>query len=128
MLRAIYGRPGQGPVEASTEAEIATFFKERQGCLWVDLESPSDAERGILERVFAFHRLAIENCLLQSNHPRIDDYGDYFYLVVHGVTATGAGTLQGEPRIRLQEIDAFLGDHFLVPYHASTNTSIDGVR
>ena len=128
MLRAIYGRPGQGPVEASTEAEIATFFKERQGCLWVDLESPSDAERGILERVFAFHRLAIENCLLQSNHPRIDDYGDYFYLVVHGVTSTGAGTLQGEARIRLREIDAFLGEHVLVTYHAGTNTSIPAVR
>ena len=128
MLKAIYARPGQPPVEASTEAEIAAFFKERQGCLWVDLESPSDAERGILERVFAFHRLAIENCLLQSNHPRIDDYGDYFYLVVHGVTSTGAGTLQGEPRIRLQEIDAFLGEHFLVTYRAGTNAAIDQVR
>ncbi|HVE38842.1 MAG TPA: magnesium/cobalt transporter CorA [Planctomycetota bacterium] len=128
MLKAIYARPGQRPVESASEAEIAAFYQERQGCLWVDLESPSDAERGILERVFAFHRLAIENCLLQSNHPRIDDYGDYFYLVVHGVTTTGAGTLQGEPRIRLQEIDAFLGEHVLVTYHASANAAIDGIR
>ncbi len=128
MLKAIYARPGQRPVESSSEAEIAAFFQERQGCLWVDLESPSDAERGILERVFAYHRLAIENCLLQSNHPRIDDYGDYFYLVVHGVTTTGAGTLQGEARVRLQEIDAFLGEHVLVTYHASANGAMDGVR
>jgi magnesium transporter len=128
MLKAIYSRPGQRPVESSSEEEIGGFFKERQGCLWVDLESPSDAERGVLERVFGFHKLAIDNCLAQSNHPRIDDYGDYLYLVVHGVSSTGAGTLQGEPRIRLQEVDFFLGEHFLVTYHASRNTSIEAVR
>src|SRR5687768_3723604 len=98
MIKAVYARPGQKPVESASEQEIAAFLQERQGCLWVDLESPSDAERGILERVFAFHKLAIENCFAQSNHPRIDDYGDYFYLVVHGVASTGAGTLQGERR------------------------------
>ena len=128
MIKAIYARPGQKPVETSAEQEIAAFHQERQGCLWVDLESPSDAERGILERVFGFHKLAIENCLAQSNHPRIDDYGDYLYLVVHGVSSTGAGTLQGEARIRLTEVDFFLGEHFLVTYHASRNASIEGVR
>jgi len=128
MLKAIYARPGQRPAEATTEEEIAKFFKEGQGCLWVDFESPTDAERGILERVFGFHRLAVENCHAQSNHPRIDDYGDYFYLVVHGVSSTGAGTLQGDPRVRLQEIDFFLGEHVLVTYHAGASPSILAVR
>ncbi len=128
MLKAVYGRPGERPVETTVEAEIAKFFKEGQGCLWGDLESPTEAERGILERVFPFHKLAIENCFAQSNHPRIDDYGDYFYLVVHGVSSTGAGTLQGESRIRLQEIDIFLGEHLLVTYHAGGSASIEAVR
>jgi len=43
------------------------------------------------------------------------------------VTPTGAGMLQGEPRIRLQEVDAFLGEHFLVTYHASATAAIDQV-
>ena len=128
MLKAIYARDGQRPIESSSESEIDAWFKEGRGCLWVDLESPSDEERGILDRVFRFHKLAIENCLTQSNHPRIDDYGDYFYLVVHGVLPTGAGTLQGKPRVALQEIDIFLGEHVLVTYHAGANGSIEAVR
>jgi magnesium transporter len=128
MLKAVYGGPGKRPVESSSEAEISAFFKQGGGCLWVDLESPTDEERAILDRVFGFHKLAIENCFAQSNHPRIDDYGEYFYLVVHGVSATGAGTLQGKARVGLQEIDLFLGEHVLVTYHAGANRSMDAVR
>lgn len=128
MLKAIYARPGQPAITTDSEAEIAKYLKEGQGCLWVDLEAPSDAERGILERVFAFHKLAIENCLALSNHPRIDDYGDYLYLVVHGVSPSRGGTLVGESRVKLTEVDAFLGPTYLVTYHAATDPSITAVR
>ncbi|MBI3857807.1 MAG: magnesium/cobalt transporter CorA [Planctomycetes bacterium] len=128
MLKALYARPGAKAVEAANEAEISAFFREGQGCLWVDLESPSDEERGILERVFGFHKLAIENCFTQSNHPRIDDYGDYFYLVVHGVSPLLGSAPPGEPRVRLKEIDVFLGEHFLVTYRAGDSGSIAAVR
>ena len=128
MLKAIYARPGQKPVETTSEAEIATYFKERQGALWVDLESPSDEERGILERVFAFHKLAIENCFAQSNHPRIDDYGDYYYLVVHGVAAMRGSTVTEGPRVRLKEVDIFLGERVLITYHAGVESAIEAVR
>jgi magnesium transporter len=128
MLKAIYARPGERPVETTSEAEIAKYYKEGHGALWVDLESPSDDERGILERVFGFHKLAIENCFAQSNHPRIDDYGDYFYLVVHGVAAMRGSTVSGEPRLRLKEIDVFLGQHLLVTYHAGVESAIESVR
>jgi len=128
MLKAIYARPGERPVETASEADIAKYYKEGQGCLWVDLESPSDEERGILERVFAFHKLALENCFAQSNHPRIDDYGEYFYLVVHGVGALRGTTVAGEPRLRLKEIDIFLGERLLVTYHAGVEAAIEAVR
>ncbi len=128
MLRAIYARPGERAVETSSEEDIARFHKEAQGALWVDLEAPTDAERGILERVFGFHKLAIENAVALSNHPRIDDYGDYLYLVVHGVVPTHRGGLAGESRVRLVELDAFLGTTYLVTYHAAVEQSVDAVR
>jgi magnesium transporter len=128
MLKAIYSRPGERPVETASEADIAKYFKEGQGALWVDLESPTDDERGILERVFNFHKLAIENCFAQSNHPRIDDYGDYYYLVVHGVAARRGSEVPGGPRLRLKEIDVFLGERFLVTYHAGVEAAIESVR
>jgi magnesium transporter len=128
MLKAIYARPGERPVETTSEADIAKFHKEGQGALWVDLESPTDDERAILERTFNFHRLAVANCFAQSNHPRIDDYGDYFYLVVHGVAAMRGSTVTDGPRLRLKEIDIFLGEHVLVTYHAGVESAVESVR
>lgn len=128
MMRAVYARPGERAVETSSKEDISRFHKEAQGALWVDLEAPTDAERGIPERVFGFHNLAIENAVALSNHPRIDDYGDYLYLVVHGVVPTHRGALAGESWIKLPELDAVLGQTYLVTYHAAAERSIDVVR
>ncbi|MBV8878940.1 MAG: magnesium transporter CorA family protein, partial [Planctomycetaceae bacterium] len=56
------------------------------------------------------------------------DYGEYLYLVVHGVAPTGEGALSGRSRIRMQEIDVFLGRHFVVTYHAGPDPSIEMAR
>jgi magnesium transporter len=127
-VRALYSAVGEQPVEVGTEAEISRLHRLGQGCLWVDLEAPSDEERGILERVFGFHRLAVENCLASSNHPRIDDYGDYLYMVFHGVVAAKGGVLTGGSRVGLVEVDVFLGPRFLLTYHAGTQSAIAAVR
>jgi magnesium transporter len=105
------------------EAEIARLFGEKAGCLWVDLETPTEEERGILSRVFAFHKRAIENCFARTNHPRINDYGDYLFLVFYGVSAPPAGT-----RVGLQEIDIFLGVNFLVTHHEGPDAAIEALR
>jgi len=128
MLKALYYKNGTPHHEVTTEAEVAGLLAAGEGMIWVDLEAPSDVERGILERVFKFHKLAIENAMTLSNHPRIEDYGDYLYLVVHGVTSTGSGGLSGESRISMQEIDIFLGERYVITYHAGTDRSIDSVR
>jgi magnesium transporter len=128
MLRAIYYKSGERPHETSSEEEIVRLRATGVGTLWVDLEAPTDQERGILDRVFKFHKLAIENAAALSNHPRIDDYGDYLYLVVHGVVSTGGGGLSGESRVRMQEIDIFLGERYVLTYHAGTDASIEMAR
>ena len=102
------------------------MLHSEQGMVWVDLESPTDQERGILERVFKFHRLAVENTFSLSNHPRIDDYGEYLYLAVHGIVRR-KGAAIGESRMQLLEIDIFVGKHFLLTYHAAADLSIDTV-
>jgi magnesium transporter len=123
MLTALFARPGERAVPVEGEAEIARLFGEKAGCLWVDLETPTEEERGILSRLFAFHKLAIENCFARTNHPRVNDYGDYLFLVFHGVSAPLA-----EGRVGLQEIDIFLGVNFLVTHHEGPTVAIEALR
>ena len=57
--------------------------------LWVDLADPTPEEtKSILEGVFQFHPLAIEDCTTPNSLPKVEDYEDYLFLVIHGVDYT----------------------------------------
>ena len=53
--------------------------------VWVDLDKPTPEESRILTDVFHFHELAVEDALAESHHPKIESYGDYLYLILHGI-------------------------------------------
>jgi magnesium transporter len=81
--------------------------------IWIDLDSPTAEEaKTILEDVFSFHPLAIEDALSISRYPKIEDYEDYLYLVMHAVA------FNKEEQFRTTELDMFLGKSFLVTHHS----------
>ena len=66
----------------------------------------------LLRDVFHFHPLAIEDALKETHVPKVDDWGDYLYLVFHSIDF--------DPEtddLRLHELDIFLGRNYLVTYH-----------
>ncbi|MEI6564740.1 MAG: magnesium/cobalt transporter CorA [bacterium] len=80
---------------------------------WVDLGECSDEEaKSVLEGVFQFHPLAIEDCFAPSDRAKIEEYDGYLFLVVHAVNY-----LNGE--FKASELDMFIGKNFLVTYHRS---------
>jgi len=60
---------------AARDIDIAALklaCAEKDQVLWVDLENPTDEEtKSILEGVFQFHPLAIEDCVTPSSLPKI---------------------------------------------------------
>lgn len=87
--------------------------------LWVDLEAPTDEEiKLILEGVFAFHPLAIEDCMTPSSLPKIEDYDDYLFMVTHAVDFTRTD------KFATTELDLFLGKEFLVTFHRTPLRSV----
>ena len=69
--------------------------------------------------VFKFHPLAIEDCFEERAHPKIDEYDGYLYIITHGLTA-GATADSSE----IVELDAFLGENFLVTHHSAPSRSV----
>ena len=77
--------------------------------IWVDLDQPTPQEsKLILEEVFNFHPLAIEDCLAVSHLPKIEDYEDYLFLVMHAVD------FSRKDKFVTSEVDFFMGKEFLV--------------
>ena len=87
--------------------------------VWVDLSAPTPDEAKVLTDVFHFHELAIEDALAEIHHPKVESYGDYLYLILHGIDFKAK-----EHAFRTQEIDFFLGPQYLVTFHNGTSRSI----
>ncbi len=91
---------------------LAALRTEPNVMLWVDLASPTaDETRLVLETAFAFHPLAIEDCVTDSPFPKLEEYDDYLYLVMHAVDYSQAG------KFTTTELDLFLGRNFIVTFH-----------
>lgn len=90
--------------------------------IWVDLSDPTPQEsKLILEEVFGFHPLAIEDCLAVSQLPKIEDYEDYLFLVMHAVD------FSRKDKFVTSELDFFLGKEFLVTHHTVPLRSVESV-
>jgi len=101
------------PVEA-----LSLRLQDKQTLVWVDFEAASANEITILSRDFNFHPLAIEDCVAETLLPKIDDFGDYLFLVLHGSRAVE------ERAFDTAEINFFLGENYLVTYHDAPSRSI----
>jgi magnesium transporter len=74
---------------------------------WLDLERPDDDEFSLLEDVFRFHPLAVEDSKQFGQRPKMEDYGDFVFFVVYGAAPP--------PDVdRLVEVHCFYGENFLV--------------
>ena len=102
------------------EVEALRLVRADKGLLlWVDLDNPTDDEiKTILEGVFQFHPLAIEDCMTPSSLPKSEDYEDYLFIVTHAVDFTRT------EKFNTTELDLFLGKDFLVTFHRKTLKSV----
>ena len=105
------------------EIEALRLVRADKGLIvWVDLDQPTAEEiKAVLEGVFAFHPLAIEDCVTPSSLPKIEDYEDYLFMVTHAVDFTR------QDKFASTELDLFLGKEYLVTFHTTPLRSVSAL-
>ena len=100
---------------------MPTLLADTNLFLWVDLEkSTAEETKFILEDVFHFHPLSIEDCVMDSPSPKVEEYtpkeGDrfspYLFMVIHAVDYN-----RSHGSFATTELNFFLGRNFLVTFH-----------
>lgn len=82
---------------------------EAAGIRWYNVVQPGAPEQGWLEEYFEFHPLDIEDVFSKNQRPKIDEYPDYLFLVLHiPVFNREIG------RLGTGELDLFVGSDFVV--------------
>jgi magnesium transporter len=74
-------RSAQRQDVARTEPQVAEL--EFAGVRWLNLEGPTAIETAYLAEHFDFHELDLEDVLSTRQRPKIDEYEDYMFLVLH---------------------------------------------
>ncbi|MGE0402272.1 MAG: CorA family divalent cation transporter, partial [Kofleriaceae bacterium] len=77
--------------------------------IWIDLERHSPDADKLLEHL-KFHPLTIEDVWGPRGQPKIDDFDEYLYVILHGVGS------KKRDKLELVEIDVVIGDHWLVTH------------
>lgn len=101
------------------DIELSELFSDEIEWFWVNYKEPSEDEIKTLDTTFKFHPLAIEDCLHTLQRPKIDYFDDYNFFVIHALN---------QENLEREEVDIFLGDHFIVTFHYNTSFEIDLVR
>ncbi len=122
MIRSLFFSPGK-PVRANIPTEeFPRLLRDRRGLLWVDFEAELEESALPILQGFGFHQLAIDDALQQTHAPKIDDWGDYLYIVLNYMHLTKAT----EPwDTEIDELDIFLGRNYVITHHDNPIMSIN---
>lgn len=114
MIHSFYYTPGKPSRTQLELTEYPAAIQDQAGVFWVDFEdTPPDEDERIMREIFCFHPLAIDDALQESHVPKLDDWGEYLYIVLHSISfnADNGGDVD------TKELDVFLGKNFIVTHH-----------
>jgi magnesium transporter len=112
-----------GTVRKVTMIDPAWLKPDSTATLWVDLAAPTIEEASILKTVFQFHDLSVEDALDESHHPKVETYGGYLYIILHGIDFQAA-----KHHFATHDTDFFVGPNYLVTVHDGSSRSIAQLR
>jgi magnesium transporter len=124
MIRSVC-RTHDGHIHSNlNQNALAEALQDKEGLLVVDLVGePVESCAVILSEIFSFHPLAIDDALAESHVPKVDDWGDYLYIVLNAIVFDE----RSDPPLLSRELDIFLGRNYLVIYEAQPIETIDHV-
>src|SRR3954452_3434985 len=102
-------RRGLEAPRAPEREEPRVEIVEAPGLRWYNIERPRPADRAWLEERFDFHVLDYEDVFSRNQRPKVDEYEDYLFIVLHFPRYD-----KTVARLNAAEVDLFVGPDFLV--------------
>jgi magnesium transporter len=101
--------------------EIHSYL-ERPGCfVWVALKDPTEAELEEMREQFGLHPLAVEDARHGHQRPKIEEYGDSLFVVLHVVEPVGE-------EMRMGEMAIFVGLNYVLSVRQHSERGFADVR
>lgn len=94
------------------KAEMKKIKYPDKDFTWISINNPDEKSTAYLKKHYKFHRLDLEDCLSETQRPKIDEYEDYLFMVLHVPVRQGR-----KKQIETSELDIFIGQNFVITLH-----------
>jgi len=119
MWRAFVAQGNGLPSALETPEALSSALGAKKTSVWIDFFEATPEEVQLLAETFALDPLTVEDCVADLHHPKIDDFENYLYLVVHGVQA---GSRRGG--MKTVELDVVIQQNALMTFRHEDMRSI----
>lgn len=103
--------------------DINELLHNKDRTIWLDLEHPSEQDIALLRDEFGFHPLAIEDATRSHERPKIDSYGNYYFMVLYAACYDHKTN-----DLTLEVLNLFVGPNYLVSVHRGAVRQIEETR
>ena len=107
--------------EAGALADVIAALDETDGFLWIGLYEPTIEELTHFAEPLNLHPFAVEDAVEAHQRPKVERYDDHLFMSIKTVTYTN-------DNIETAEINAFLGQHYLVTVRHGQGHDLREVR
>ena len=101
--------------------QISEYLKQEGTFVWVALKDSTDAELTAMQEEFDLHPLAVEDARHGHQRPKIEEYGDSLFVVLHTVEVMGE-------ELHVGEVDIFVGPNYVLSVRNRTERGFQDVR
>jgi magnesium transporter len=122
MIRSLYYVSGNPIQKNVPPKDFPDLIQNQQGLLWVDFVSEPPENCLPILQGFKFHYLAIDDALQETHVPKLDDWGDYLYIVLNYMKVHENGDAW---ETEVDELDIFLGKNYVVTHHDFPISALD---
>jgi magnesium transporter len=101
--------------------DIRQYIGQPDVFVWVAVRDPEPAELELLQTQFTLHPLAVEDARKGHQRPKIEEYGDCLFVVLHMIEEDGS-------ELRVGEVGIFAGHNYVLSVRTGANRGFQEVR
>jgi magnesium transporter len=120
LINCVAYENGSRLTELSVE-EISDYLERPECFVWVALRDATPEELDKMQEEFKLHELAVEDARHGHQRPKVEEYGDSIFAVMHLVEPD-----KGE--YNLGEVDVFVGPNYVLSVRNRSQQGFLGVR
>ncbi|HYW51777.1 MAG TPA: CorA family divalent cation transporter, partial [Gemmatimonadaceae bacterium] len=122
ILHAVPDQPLRTDVHPVELRDLVTSGK-LTGTLWVDIDNESRHQVALLEKVFDFHPLAVEDALNPQSRVKIDEYRNSLFVIIRGLRF--CESTDDPYDVETYNLGFFLARNLIVTVHAGRSAPVD---